>query len=207
MVRVLVVSPYPTVRAGLRALLLVSGEVDVVGEAEGAHELGDPWPVRPDVVLVDDAGGPAVLETLEARAPELGIVLLSDEPTLDRDGRRSAPRGYLTHDASAEELVSAVQAVAQGLTVVDPALVPGLLGAGSSARAGSNTRVEEALTPRELEVLQLLAAGLPNKTIALRLGISEHTAKFHVSSVLAKLGAASRTEAVTTAARQGLLLL
>ena len=93
MVRVLVVSPYPTVRAGLRALLLVSGEIDVVGEAEGAHELGDPWPVRPDVVLVDDAGGPAVLKTLEARAPELGIVLLSDEPALDGDGRRSGPRG------------------------------------------------------------------------------------------------------------------
>jgi two-component system nitrate/nitrite response regulator NarL len=102
--------------------------------------------------------------------------------------------------------VATVRTVATGLTVLDPSLISEL-SALLVARTSGNTVGEESLTPRETEVLQLLAGGLPNKSIAAQLGISEHTAKFHVSAVLSKLGAASRTEAVTTAARRGLLLL
>lgn len=208
MIRALVLSPYPTVRAGLRALLQASGEVEVVWEAGAALDLYLPWPLRPDIALVDEAGGPPLIGALEARAPDLGIVLLGGTPTRPIGSTASAPRGYLTRDAGAEEIVAAVRTVAQGLTVVDPSLLSGLLRSGAPVRSDTGVAVQgEQLTPREVEVLQLIAAGLPNKTIAVQLRISEHTAKFHVSSVLAKLDAASRTEAVTVAARRGLLLL
>lgn len=204
MVRALVISPYPTVRAGLRSLL-ESGGIDVAWEAEGAARLPAPWPSRPDVALADESDSRAVLTALEAVAPDLPVVVLGGEPERFRETWGTTPRGWLTRDASADEIVAAVRAVAQGLVVVDPALVRPLLGAAMAVRP--TTIAEETLTPRELEVLQLLASGLPNKTIARQLGISEHTAKFHVSSLMSKLGAASRTEAVTTAAHRGLLLL
>ena len=205
MARVLVVSPYPTVRAGLRALLAGAPDLEVVWEAQGPAGIGGPWPVQLDLALVDEASGTTAVAALEARAPELGIVLLVGEQRPPVDASGSAPRGYLMHDATADELIAAVRAVAQGLSVFDPALLP------STRRAAHTMETEpdtgDLLTPRESEVLHLLAVGLPNKLIAVRLGVSEHTAKFHVSSVLSKLGAASRTEAVTTAARRGLLLL
>lgn len=205
MVRVLVVSPYPTVRAGLRALLQVAGDIEVVWEAQGAVELAGPWPARPDIALVDQASGSLVLDTLEGHSPEIGVVILGDAEALRVAAGDAAARGYLTHDASAEELVAAVHAVVRGLTVIEPALIRNVL--GERLRASAEPQTDgETLTPRELEVLHLLADGLPNKLIAGRLNISEHTAKFHVSSVLAKLGAGSRTEAVTTAARRGLLV-
>ncbi len=206
MVRVVVVSPYPSVRAGLRALLQDGGDIEVVWEAAGATELVEPWPLRPDVALIDAAAGTDALQALEERAPELGVVLLDGDPT-HFEPRWPAPRGYLTRDANAEELAAAVRTVASGLTVIDPAIVQGFFSSLTTARTSSGGAGGEALTHREAEVLQLLAAGLPNKAIASKLNISEHTAKFHVSSVLSKLGAGSRTEAVTTAARRGLLLL
>ena len=204
-IQVLVVSPLPTVRAGLRALLAEAPEIEILGEAAGAAELEGAR--RPHVALVDGSAGPAVLEALETAAPETGIVLLGVEPPRNRAAWGPAARGYLGRDANADEITAAVRAVASGLAVIEPALMRELVGGQAATITGASTAGEEPLTPRELEVLQLVAAGLPNKTIALRLNISEHTAKFHVSSVLSKLGAASRTEAVTTAARQGLLLL
>lgn len=206
MLRVLVVSPYPTVRAGLRALLGSDPEIEVAWEAQGPAGIG-PWPFQPDVALVDETSGTNAVAELEARAPELGIVLLvgDQRPPVDPSG--SAPRGYLMHDATGDELIAAVRAVAQGLSVFDPALLPNTRRNQHADQAEPAQLAADLLTPRELEVLHLLAAGLPNKIIALRLGVSEHTAKFHVSSVLSKLGAASRTEAVTTAARRGMLLL
>jgi DNA-binding NarL/FixJ family response regulator len=207
MARLLLVSPYPTVRAGLRALLGTMPDVEIVGEAHGVADLNGPWPGQPEIALVDAAGGMAAVEAIEARAPEVAIILLGAERTIPARSWGAAPRGFLTSDATAEELATAVQAVAHGLTVIEPALMSSLLSARPSAQHEVGPGGDEPLTAREIEVLHLLAAGLPNKTIALRLGISEHTAKFHVSSVLGKLGAASRTEAVTTAARRGLLLL
>lgn len=206
MLRILVVSPYPTVRAGLRALLESAPEIEVVWEAQGPDGIG-PWPTRPDVALVDETGGMAAVAAIEARAPELGIVLLVGDQRPPVDASGSAPRGYLMHDATGDELIAAVRAVAQGLSVFDPALLPNTRRLRHTTEAEPSQLAEDVLTPREIEVLHLLAAGLPNKIIALRLGVSEHTAKFHVSSVLSKLGAASRTEAVTTAARRGMLLL
>jgi DNA-binding NarL/FixJ family response regulator len=113
----------------------------------------------------------------------------------------------LAADATADEIAAALAAVAQGMVVMEPRI--GRLLASTVPSSGDLTVApgEEQLTDREHEVLQLVALGLPNKSIAARLKISEHTVKFHVGSILAKLDAGSRTEAVTLAARRGLLTL
>ncbi|MDP9380383.1 MAG: response regulator transcription factor [Chloroflexota bacterium] len=204
MIRVLVVSPYPTVRAGLRALVEQPGDLEAV-DGELVASPSTPSARSADVAPVDGEVGAAAISSLAAARPELAIVVLGGEMVGDL-GSHPAPRGYLRRDATQEEVLSAVRTVANGLTVVDPARLQELL-ATSERRRTAPMASGETLTPRELEVLQLIADGLPNKTIATQLGISEHTAKFHVSSVLAKLGAFSRTEAVSTAARRGLLVL
>ncbi|MGZ3677783.1 MAG: response regulator transcription factor, partial [Ktedonobacterales bacterium] len=118
--------------------------------------------------------------------------------------------GALLRDAMPDEIIPAISAVASGLITLDRRLAGDLFAASQRVAAPAAERPttsDEPLTARELEVLQLMAQGLPNKTIAVRLHISEHTAKFHVSAIMMKLGAASRTEAVTRGARLGLLIL
>jgi len=115
-------------------------------------------------------------------------------------------RGILPADVTPAQLVSALGAVAKGLVVLQPR-EPALALASSQARNGEPAELFEPLTPREKEVLQMLASGLGNKQIAAHLKISEHTAKFHVAAILGKLGASSRTEAVSLGLRRGLILL
>ena len=112
-------------------------------------------------------------------------------------------RGIQRRDADADRIVAAVEAVDAGLVALDPDLAATVLPRGGPPR----TPPRDGLTAREQQVLELMAEGLPNKTIADRLGISEHTVKFHVNSILAKLGVQSRTEAVVSATRLGLILL
>jgi DNA-binding NarL/FixJ family response regulator len=209
-INILVVAGYPLALAGLRALLDGSGDCSIVAEATSlghAAELANR--LNPDVLLVDF--GPARAEELGELAalaqehPELGLVLLVEvgfERDLPGPGRGRV--GYLPRDATGEAIVVAVRAVAAGLVVLDPRTVPELV---TTPPRLAGDQLAEALTARERDVLALLAQGLPNKTIAQRLAISEHTVKFHVGAILAKLGAASRTEAVALAARQGILML
>lgn len=116
--------------------------------------------------------------------------------------RQEGPAGYLTPEATADQVHAAVLAVASGLTVMDQGILslerPPAAGPGAPPGQG-------VLTARELDVLRLIATGLPNKAIGLRLGISENTVKFHASAILGKLDAASRAEAIATAVRSGLL--
>ena len=205
MIRVLVVSRYPAVRAGLRALLEPGADIEVV-QAPHAVDFDRPDADAYDVAVVDGADAGSLVSALGRSPAGKGVVLLGGRVP-PSSGAEVAPRGYLARDASSEEILAAVRSVASGLTVVDPGRLPELVGAPSGVVAVGGSGSEETLTPREQEVLQLMAAGLPNKAIGRDLGISDHTAKFHVSSVLAKLGAESRTEAVTLAARRGLLLL
>jgi two-component system, NarL family, response regulator YdfI len=239
--RVFVISAYPTVRAGLRALAQIRSSWSVVGEAtpaalgSGAGESAGRAPVAGDVdVVLADLDTPLDADVLSAIAtatqPRLGVVVIGVAgDTVGADETQAAARaaaalgplglGMLPRDASSEEILAAVEAVASGLVVMDRRTAGSLLTApgqspasraADAARASGPDLVEapgDSLTPRELEVLQLLAQGLANKTIALRLHVSEHTAKFHVASIMTKLGAASRTEAVTLAARRGLLIL
>ena len=210
MIDVLVVAAYPMVRAGLRALLEATEDCRVRGEAAGVAEAAEMAArLLPQAVLLDAGPGHAdelaELGVWAGEQPELGLVVLADAgadrylPALTR-GRL----GYLARDAAAAAIVQAVRSVVAGLVVLDPLAVPTLAAAPSRPLADAPA---DLLTARELEVLALLAQGLPNKTIAHRLAISDHTVKFHVGAILTKLGAASRTEAVTLAARQGLLML
>ena len=166
--------------------------------------------LEPDVVLLDAEGdriapllGPLRDETRTA------LIVLTDDPARvlreTADARRLV-RAVLPRDATAEEIRAAIEAGAAGLV----ALHPDALGAPSRrARAAGASRIEadEPLTAREVEVLGMMADGLGNKIIAARLGISAHTAKFHVASIMAKLGAGSRTEAVSIGLRRGLLAI
>ena len=127
--------------------------------------------------------------------------MIGADPATDGPGLSGAPVAYLPSDVDAAALAAAVRAAAAGLIVLDPT-VAGATGVHAHARTSESA---ETLTAREREVLLLVAEGLPNKAIARELGISEHTAKFHVGSLLGKLGAASRTEAVTLATRRGIL--
>lgn len=207
MTRVLVVAGYPAVRAGLRAMLDGLDGIEVTGEA-GLQAFAATL-TEPADVLVADLGDDAesLLGALALAAPGIPAVFLADSPEDYRGLAPAAgPRAYLLREASAEEIAGAVLAVERGLVVYAPAVAAEITESHALPRPGDGDRWEP-LTERELGVLELLAAGLPNKTIALRLGISEHTAKFHVSSILGKLGAAGRTEAVMLAARRGLLAL
>jgi DNA-binding NarL/FixJ family response regulator len=237
-VRVYVVSAYPTVRAGLSALVraqegwMVIGEMapDAILRAGGAGPMSN-REEPPDVVLADLDGSEdtdTIDAWLGALRPQRGIVVLgaSPSPSINPRQNQQALRflggmarvvadqglgfGALQRDATGEEIVAAIPAVAGGLITFDRRLAGDLLATSERPQQPVPERladVEEPLTARELEVLQLLAEGLPNKLIAAQLHISEHTAKFHVSAIMLKLGAASRTEAVTLAARRGLLIL
>lgn len=182
MIRVQVAATSDVVRTGLESLVNSSPELTVADSYS-------------DVVL---AAVP--LDELPA-AP--AIVLLGDAPWTV-DALRMGVRAMLPPDASAVEILAAIQAAAAGLTVIDTRDLEGLIAATSPSPAAEPAT---PLTARELEVLRLLAEGAANKTIAWKLGISEHTVKFHVAQILAKLNAGTRTEAVTIGIRQGLILL
>jgi DNA-binding NarL/FixJ family response regulator len=208
-IRTLVIASSLALRAGLRALLENGTDVEVAAESAA---LGNPEALPAEVdVLVAAGSVPAstqLEETLKRFVGLPGLVLMTDDPASARFLRRLPLRawGILPMDASAEELVAAVRAVHEGLIVCPPALLDMLLpdrgGSDPEPSAGA-----EALTDRETEVLGLLARGLANKQIAGVLGISEHTVKFHVSSIYGKLGATNRAEAVRLGARLGLIPL
>lgn len=199
MIRVFVVADSAVARAGLEALLGSNDDFEVAGSSADPAAAAE---FQPDVVVFAwDRGSEEPAPETAARA-----VILSGghDPEWTRDALRLGARAVLPHDASREEILAAVEAAAAGLVTVDARDMETLL--GTSARAASAEPVEP-LTPREIEVLRMLAEGEGNKSIAWKLGISEHTVKFHVASIMSKLRASSRTEAVTVGIRRGLILL
>jgi NarL family two-component system response regulator YdfI len=213
MIGVLIVAAYASARAGLDALLAEGEDCQVIGAVSGSAELERVLPeARPDVVLLDEneSDTPRVLSLLAGG--ESGLVMLGEASS-----GSFAPAGHslpgwasLLRDAEGVEILAAVRAVAAGLVALDPVLVARLPLAAPLSRPGTpgtDLLPGQALTAREREVLQLLAEGLSNRQIAARLFISPHTAKFHVASILAKLGASSRTEAVALGARRGEVVL
>jgi DNA-binding NarL/FixJ family response regulator len=198
MISIHILAPTPALRAGLRAL--VSGpEIQVTGESASIE-----GPITSDVLLVAGEYAPAAFVRLVANDGALAIVLLADDGRAANQLRDLPLRGWaiVSPDGGESELSAAITAAAIGFVVLPRELAPRLVGRQAVLEAGT-----EALTNREQEILQLIGQGLPNKQIAGRLQISEHTVKFHVSSIFAKLGAASRTEAVSLGARQGLITL
>jgi two-component system, NarL family, nitrate/nitrite response regulator NarL len=201
--RVLVVAEDPLARAGLAAMLAELPDCRLVGQVAPDAELGPALErLDPDAV-VWDAGrtAPPDLADLGEGAPP--VLMLSPEGPQAFRRAAGGVRGLLPRDVDAPTLMAALRAVAKGLLVADPAFAKG----ASPSSDQAAVTLSEALTPREVEVLQLLASGLPNKIIAGRLGISEHTVRFHLNAIFGKLDAHSRTEAVTRAARLGVIVL
>lgn len=164
---------------------------------------------QPHVVLMAaEAQGDAALETSGWSAAGVPIVLLVHNPAgWISEARPAGVRAVLPRNSSATEIIAAIEAVAAGLFVFHPADVDSVPAARPREGESAGAALVEPLTPREIEVLRLLAEGMPNKEIAARLKISEHTAKFHVASIMGKLGATSRTEAVTLGIRHGLVMI
>lgn len=208
MIRIIIVAAYASVRAGLHALLANVDDFTVASEVGSSVELERVLPAaQPDVVLYDlndEEESESLLEILSGS--EVGLVLLGEERTGYRPLAGCSLSGWaylLKENADSAEIAGAVRAVAAGLIVLDRSLALMLRNLGNAPLPLPDDRHGETLTAREMEVLQLMAQGLSNKLIAERLFISLHTVKFHVASILAKLGASSRTEAVTLGARRG----
>ena len=217
MIHVAVSAPAPAVRAGLLALLGEDEEIELVWEAAWLEEVND-LPTEPDVLVVvdtafvsDESSVRTEMEGLLLSYGSAAILLLTtgEETSLDRllPGMHNRAWGILPLDCSAEELLAAVKSLHLGLLVGAPSLLQKLMITPSQEGEPLSDLTADALTERELQVLQLLAQGLANKQIAATLGISEHTVKFHVSGIYSKLGASSRTEAVRLGVRQGLIVL
>ena len=202
-IRILIVDDHPVVRDGLAAMLKTQTDFEVVGEAgdgeEAMRKIAD-W--DPDVILLDlEMPGVDGIETLqrlkEMDAPARAIVFT----VFDTDERivsamRAGAMGYLLKGAPREDVFRAVRVVNEGGSLLEPAV---------ASRFLDSINDPDALTARQKEVLKLIATGLLNKEIANRLYISERTVKFHVSEILAKLGAGNRTEAVAIATGKGLI--
>jgi DNA-binding NarL/FixJ family response regulator len=183
-------------RSGLR--------VKVSAPAELARRLEDLAPAVVVLALPPDVAARA-LEALRGLPRVETLVLLSSAPVRawTAHARRAGVRAVLRDDATADELAAAIAAARAGLVV----LHPDALESPTKARAADPRGGTTPLTPRELEILEMMAEGMSNRTIAARLSISSQTVKFHVASILAKLGAGSRTEAVTFGVRRGLIAL
>lgn len=202
MIRLLIAASSAVVRAGLEALTASSPELQVVGSVPDLSGAAD---LHPDVVL-----SALPLEEIPppAGSGALPVVRLTNDsqPVWTLEALRLGVRAVLPRDVSPAEILAAVEAAANGLAVLDPQDLDALLSSAAPAPAQAENETS-ALTARELEVLRMMAEGAANKIIAWKLGISEHTVKFHVASILSRLGASSRTEAVTIGIRKGLVLL
>lgn len=200
MIRVLIAADSAVVRAGLEALLASSPGI----ESAGAY---------PDLSHVEDLHPAVVLAAIEVEAlsapandyaPAYVLLTGADQPAWTQEAVGLGVRALLPRDASAEAILAAVESAAEGLAVIDPRELEGLLSGARPIPVEDRTSV---LTPRELEVLRMMADGSANKQIAWKLGISEHTVKFHVAAILSKMNAGTRTEAVTNGIRRGLILM
>jgi DNA-binding NarL/FixJ family response regulator len=211
LIRVTIVSPNPALRIGLRELLSGRADVKVTGEAVSLEQLDDAetqseFGEETEVILLASV---SLARVAALDLSDRAILLLTDEMEDAESLLMVKPRawGVLSMSATEEELLAAVRAVGEGLWVGAAGLVSGLMRGAGRVRLTDGESLAEPLTAREKEVLQQMAQGLANKQIAASLGISEHTVKFHLSSLYAKLGAAGRTEAVRRGIELGLITM
>lgn len=209
-IRVLIVDDHPALREGLRTILATQPDISVAGEAAtGQEAVAQAIALCPDVVLMDlelpGLGGVEAIRRIRERLPGTRVVVFTafDEDERVMSAVEAGAQGYLLKGASREEIFQALRAAFQGGTHLQPAVATALL-----RRLAAPTGIRErpaVLSPREREVLQLLAEGLTNKAIARRLVVSERTVKFHVGSILAKLEVPNRAAAVRVALERRLL--
>jgi DNA-binding NarL/FixJ family response regulator len=210
-IRVLVADDQRVVREGLVLLLELLGGIEVVGAAaDGEQAMALAADLRPDVVLMDlrmpRLDGVAATRRLRERDPGVRVIALTtyDDEHSVMEAVRAGARGYLTKDAGAEEIRQALEAVVRGEAAIDPAVQPHLLDALATGAPASAGTLPDGLTPREAEVLSLIAEGLSNAEIAHRLVVSEATVKSHINHLFTRIGARDRAQAVTYAYRHDL---
>jgi len=206
-IRVLIVDDHNVVRGGLKAFLLSFDDLELAGEAKNGNEaLRKCAEARPDVVLMDlvmpEMDGPTATRAIRNAYPTIQVIALTSFPEeeLVEQALQAGAISYLLKTVEPDELADAIRAAFRGKTTLAPEAAQALIQAHTRPpQPGHN------LTEREREVLSLLVKGLTNQEIAQRLSVSANTAKFHVSNVLTKLGAASRTEAVALALEHNLV--
>jgi len=213
MIRVVLADDHNLVRQGIRQLLSLSGDIEVVGEAANGEEaLALIEQLRPAVALLDVRmpvlSGLEVLRALKARCPDVGAILLTtfDEDAVVLEAVRLGARGFLLKDVSLDQLESAVRTVAGGGSLIRPAVTDRVIRVSElHPTTFESAEMPDALTPREREVLRLMAAGYSNREIAEASGTAEGTVKNQASSILSKLGVRDRTRAVLKALELGLV--
>jgi len=220
MVRILLADDHPIVREGLRALLETQSDFEVVAEcANGNETLGVAVQLEPDILLLD-LEMPVMdgVETIRRLCqlplhPRIIVFTAFDDDDRIINAIRAGADGYLLKDAPRDEIFRAIRVTIEGGSILQPVVASKLLRHADLQQKDLDlphpaaTLLAEELTERELEVLRLLAQGMPNKEIAAHLLIRERTAKFHLSSIMSKLGATNRTEAVALAVQRGLIIL
>ncbi|MDP9372065.1 MAG: response regulator transcription factor [Chloroflexota bacterium] len=211
MIRILVVDDHPVVRAGLVLMLGTQPDMEVVGEAgDGQEAVGRVAALAPDVVLMDlempGLDGVEAIQRIHAGGSEARILVLTAYDTDERilQAVQAGARGYLLKGAPRDEIFQAVRVVHGGGSLLQPAVATKLLDRVGDLLRGER---EEALTERELQVLELMAKGYRNKEIARDLCITERTVKFHANILFQKLNVDSRTEAVSQALQRGIIKL
>lgn len=212
-IRIMIVDDHPIVREGLVAVLRRDEEFEIMGEApDGKVAVKRALSLKPDLILMDlrmpEMGGVEAMQKIRAAAPEIKFLVLT---TYDTDEHivgalEAGASGYLLKDAPREELFNAIRTVARGEALLQPRVAARLIQhmTGQTAKAQSG---EEDLSPREIEVLQLVARGQANKEIAAQLTITEATVKTHLAHIFQKLAVNDRTEAVTAALQRGIIRL
>ena len=212
MIRVLIGARSEVARAGLASLLTADPMFQVVGTFSIDDALTRVEDLQPEIVLLDldspsDESLAAAIQSGGALVNSSVMILTEDPESLAVDVLGSGLRAILPRYATPEEIIAAIQAAATGLVALHPEVFDSML---SRIRPGQQSELDpsgQILTPREIEVLRMIAEGLGNKEIASKLSISDHTVKFHISSIFAKLGASNRAEAVTLGIRHGLIMV
>ena len=210
-VKVLLVDDHDLLRRGIRTMLETEG-IDVVGEAsDGTKVLEMVEELLPDVVLIDvimpNKDGIEATREIKDNHPNIGVVVLSghDDQQFVFDALKAGASGYLLKTAELDEVVATVRSVAAGEGRLDPVLASKVLSEFQSYQKADVAEVYQPLTPREREILQLMSEGLPNKTIANRLSISERTVTTHVANIYSKLHVNNRVSAIQEAMRRRIL--
>ena len=211
-IKILIVDDHPVVREGIGAMLARQPDFQIVGEASnGLQAIEKARELSPDVVLMDlrmpEMDGVEAIGRIRAEKPEVKFIILttySDDEYILK-GIAAGARAYLLKDAPRDELFKAIRAVYKGESLIQPVVASRVL--DKLAELSKKSPSTETLSEREIEVLQLMAKGVSNSSIADQLSITQSTVKTHITSIFQKLNVTTRTEAVTTALKRGIIQL
>lgn len=211
-IRLIVADDHPVLREGLVAILGTQADFEIVAEADNGQDLVmKASQFEPDVILTDlempEKDGVEAIKEIRAILPNIHFIVFTAFDTDERivSAVQAGAKGYLLKGSPRDDVFKAIQVVSQGGSLLEPTVATKLLQHMSGNGQSAQDKLPESLTEREMEVLTLLGTGMTNKEIGAELFITERTVKFYVSSILGKLSASNRTEAVTIAVQYGLI--